>query len=179
MKKLYLIVIIVLIFAFTSSAFAIDFDKQWKTFDEGDCMEKLMDPGYIPWEDLSKQTKKFNGDETLVTGTLEKVLNDKEAIAAFAFSDPRYPDSVFTNNASIAYFKIRTLGTDPLPKDFLNYKPGNSPIFFDALGRIKGIECGEYLKTDTKICLPTIVIINLYNVPLGQQVKTHLAGMFV
>ena len=32
MKKLYLIVIIVLIFAFTSSAFAIDFDKQWKTF---------------------------------------------------------------------------------------------------------------------------------------------------
>lgn len=167
MKKLYLIVIIVLIFAFTSSAFAIDFDKQWKTFDEGDWMEKLMDPGYIPWEDLSKQTKKFNGDETLVTGTLEKVLNDKEAIAAFAFSDPRYPDSVFTNNASIAYFKIRTLGVDPLPKDFINYKSGNKLIFFDAFGRVKGIECGDYLKTGTKICLPTITITNLYNVPLN------------
>ena len=167
MKKLYFVVITVLAFTFASSVFAIDFDKQWKTFDEADWMEKLMDPGYIPWEDLSKQTKKFNGNETLVTGTLEKVLNDKEAIAAFAFSDPRYPDSVYTNDSNIAYFKIRTLGTDPLPKDFINYKSGNKLIFFDAFGRVKGIECGDYLKTGIKICLPTITITNLYNVPLN------------
>lgn len=156
MKKSIFLTIMAVIFV-VSPVLAKDFDQQWENFDSKDWLEKMSD--FMVWSDLNSGPERYAGDSVLVTGIVQKVDREKnEMIASYAFSDPAYEDSLQTSSANLAYFKVRPLGIDPLPKAFV---PG---IVFDVYGRVRGEECFNY-PASQRICVAVISATDFYNVP--------------